>query len=71
MGGHTLEAILEKAWKGGFTVQSNYARAHCQTVAALASMGYITTQEGPGEWGRTWRITKSGLEILHLEGHDV
>ena len=70
MGGHTL-TILLKAWKGGFTVQSNFSRDHCQEVAALASMGYITTQESPGLWGRTWRITKSGLEILNLEGHDV
>lgn len=55
-----LEVLLH-AYRHGFSLQSNYARENAQIVAALASLGFLTTREGEREFGKTWRPTFAGL----------
>lgn len=45
-------------------VQSDPARYWAQEVACLASLGLISTQEGPAQFGRTWRVTGIGIDRL-------
>jgi hypothetical protein len=47
------------------TLQSDFARAYPQQIAALASDGLITTYEFNNTYGRTWRLTKEGIEYLY------
>lgn len=66
-----INEVLFKCYTSGFAVQSNYARAHAQEVAALASLGMITTKVVRGNspvFGRMWRITLSGMKLLSEEG---
>lgn len=60
-----LRAVLEKAWRGGFTTKSDFARRFANQVAVAASLGYITTQVRGFSFGSTWLITKDGLSILN------
>lgn len=60
----SLQKVLDKAWAGGFKTKSNFAREHADSVAACASLGYITTHIRGFQYGNTWRITKEGLEAL-------
>jgi hypothetical protein len=57
-----ISDVLRKAWTGGFSTQSNFARSHAQAVAAAASVGLITTSLGGMNYGNRWYITKKGLE---------
>lgn len=57
--------VLERAWKGGFSTKSDFARKHANEVAVCASLGYITTKEKPKTFSNVWRITNPGLEILN------
>lgn len=71
MNRNKLNAVLRHAYIEGFSVQSNYARNFAQEVAALASLGMITTQVVRGQtpvFGRVWRVTKDGMEFLSDEG---
>lgn len=66
-----LNEVLHKAYLDGFELQSNYARSHPQEVAALASMGMISTKLVRGVtpvFGRRWRITLDGIDFLAEEG---
>lgn len=65
----TLYQVLHRAYLSPFSVASNYCRKHIQEVAALASMGLLTTQVAPKTFGREWRITPDGIETLHIEGY--
>jgi hypothetical protein len=61
-----LTATLSAAWRGGFSVKSNFAREHAEATAAAACLGLITTQSIPGgaSFGQTWLITAKGLSHL-------
>lgn len=61
--------VLRKAYLGGFSLQSNFAREHDQLVGALASMGLISTKEGENAYGKVWRTTFAGL--LELSKHRI
>lgn len=64
----TLNDVLLRVYRKGLPLQSNFAREHDQEIAALASLGLITTREAPHQYGRTWRITGEGLGFLKEEG---
>ncbi|QDB71008.1 hypothetical protein bb8_p33 [Bordetella phage vB_BbrP_BB8] len=59
-----LAEVLLAAFLSPFKLQSDFAREYAQEVAALACMGFISTQEGPQEYGRKWRITGLGIDKL-------
>lgn len=66
-----INGVLRHTYFKGYSVQSNYARKYAQEVAALASLGMITTQVVRGQtpvFGRIWRVTKAGMEFLSDEG---
>ena len=64
----SLMATLRAAYLGAFKIQSDYARENAQQVAALASMGLISTVETPGSYGRKWRVTGLGVGVLKTGG---
>lgn len=59
-----LRLVLLEAFLSPFKLQSDFAREYAQEVACLACISFISTQEGPGQFGRKWRITGTGLEKL-------
>lgn len=61
--------ILLKVYRSGLSLQSNYTRQFDQEIAAMASMGLITTKDAPHTFGRVWRITEEGLRLLREEGY--
>ncbi len=66
-----LNNVLHRAYTHSFSIQSNYARRYAQEVAALASLGMITTQVVRGQtpvFGKLWRVSKSGMAFLSEEG---
>jgi hypothetical protein len=66
-----LNDVLFRSYTHGFAVSSNYARRYSQEVAALGSMGLITTKVVRGSspvFGRIWRITLDGMKFLSDEG---
>jgi hypothetical protein len=66
--GPRLIDVVHRAWAGGFTVQSDFARAHAPLVAMAASCGFITTLCGSihdeQQFSTTWRVTREGLALL-------
>jgi hypothetical protein len=68
MSSNSMERVLHEAYLRPFKVQSDFAREFAQEVGALSSMGYITTAEAPGFYGRTWRCTGYGMEHLREGG---
>lgn len=56
-----LKAVLDEAWRGGISLQGDFARKRSSVVAMAASSQLITTREDSGVYGRTWRITSKGL----------
>lgn len=63
-----LADVLLAAFISPFKLQSDFARLYAQEVATLACLGLITTQEGPMQFGRKWRITGIGLDKLRKLG---
>lgn len=61
---NALNLALEKAWKGGIALQSQFFRDNPKVVALAASLGFITSVEPSGNFGGVWRITPSGCSIL-------
>lgn len=57
--------VLLEAHKVGFTVSSNFARAHADFVAMAASLGYLSTRVHKNVFGRDWRPTVRGLAWLN------
>jgi hypothetical protein len=53
---------------GGFTTSSTFARQHAIMVAAMASMGLLTTLQPNGHYGNKWRLTASGADRV-AQGH--
>lgn len=58
--------MLRRAWLEPFSVKSDYARAAAPSIAAAASLGFLTTRQGPAEFGRVWLITPAGIANLWL-----
>lgn len=58
--------VLLYVWRNAPKIQSDYVRENAQAVAAMACLGYVTTMEAPGIYGRRWRITAMGMEFLRL-----
>lgn len=52
------------AWRYPLALQSDYARKYDQLVAVAACEGLITTWEGGDTYGRIWRPTVKGLDLL-------
>ena len=69
MNRRSFNDILHKAYIQGIHLQSNVARTFDQEIAALASLGLITTKQAPHQYGRIWRITEEGLGLLREEGY--
>lgn len=59
---------LHKAYLSPFSLQSNFARENAQTVAALASMGLISTKVSENTFGTLWRCTFEGVLKLTAKG---
>lgn len=58
-----VSAVVFRAWAGGFTVQSDFARENAVAVAEAACRGYITTNYN-NTHGRTWFVTQGGLDAI-------
>jgi len=69
MNRRSFNDILFRVYLQGVLLQSNLAREFDQEIAALASLGMITTKEAPHLYGRIWRITEEGLGLLREEGY--
>ena len=54
--------------RGGISLQSNFARENAKVVAALASLGYLSTKEEADTFSNTWRPTFAGLLKLTEKG---
>jgi hypothetical protein len=61
---HHLRVVLRRAWRTGFTVQSDFARRHAEYVALAASKGLISTRDSGNTYTRNWQITVPGLSWL-------
>jgi hypothetical protein len=59
-----IQKVLQRAWRGGFSTKSDFARRYANEVAACASLGYITTKVKRLTYGNQWFITNLGLEVL-------
>lgn len=55
--------VLKRAWEAPFTTRSDFARRHIEQVAIAACLGLLTVHGTTG-WGRIWRITSNGLQLL-------
>lgn len=60
-----LEAVLNEAWRGGFSTKSDFARAYADFVAMAASLNWITTRIMVDVFGRDWQCTSKGLAALN------
>jgi hypothetical protein len=69
MGRQLFNEILHRVYKDGLSLQSDYSRRYDQEIAAMASLGLITTKIAPHQYGRIWRITEEGLGLLREEGY--
>jgi hypothetical protein len=63
-----LYDTLYRTYTSPVSISSDFARYKAQEIAALASMGLITTKVTKRLYGRTWRITEEGIETLRIEG---
>lgn len=60
-----IEEVLERSWRGGISLQGDFARKRMATIALCASSQLITTKEKTGTFGRTWWITSKGQRYLN------
>lgn len=65
--GPRLTSVLSGIWEAHRAIHSNFVRENGPEVAALASLGLITTKITTGAFGRIWRITPQGMKVLN--GH--
>lgn len=65
---NVMNDILLRVYRSGLSLQSDFVRSFDQEIAALASLGLISTKEAPHTFGRVWRITEEGLRLLREEG---
>jgi hypothetical protein len=65
-----LWLVLKEAWKGGISLQGDFARQHSAEVALAASCGFISNVDPDGRSYRTrWRITAAGLTCYSNKEH--
>jgi hypothetical protein len=62
-----MKDLLQRIYIKPLAIQSDTARRQADTLAMAASLGLITTQISPYEFGREWRITNRGLLLLNEE----
>ena len=62
-----LAHVLSETWASPYTTRSNFARLHTDLIAEAACQGLITVKTQHHEWGRTWRITSTGLALLEAQ----
>lgn len=63
--------MLRQCWAAPFATRSDFARKNAESVAACASMGWITNRTAVATFERIWRLTPSGLQHLwNLMGFD-
>jgi hypothetical protein len=60
----TLTKILHEIYLRPKAVSANFSREKASSIAALASSGYISTKEARYVYGRLWRVTALGYELL-------
>lgn len=60
-----LVPVLDEAWRSGFAVSSNFARANAELVAMAASLQLITSRVTRDVFSREWNITTKGLRWLN------
>lgn len=58
--------VLKRAWLDPFLTKSDFARKQADSIAAAASLGYITTRTGAAQFERCWAITPAGLGHLWI-----
>jgi len=59
-----LTKVLHRIYLKPLAVSANYSREQSQSVAALASLGMISTIQTRYTYSRYWRITTLGLKLL-------
>lgn len=59
-----LARVLDRAWRLGISLQSQFFRDHPKLVALAASLGLITTLDPQGNYGGVWRVTPEGCYQL-------
>lgn len=59
--------VLFRAWRRPFLTRSDFARSSADEIAIASCLGLITVRDDPQTWGRTWRITASGLALLNIQ----
>jgi hypothetical protein len=59
--------LLREVWFSPAYVKGNLARQNAPEIAAMASLGLITTQRDRETFGGQWLITQKGLEYLWAE----
>lgn len=62
--GVTLTKVLLEIYLKPTAVQSNFSRTYAQQIAALASLGLVSTRTSRQEFGRQWRVTSDGYDLL-------
>lgn len=63
---------LWRVWDSPMTTKAGLTKTHADQIAIAACEGLITVRVGSG-YGRIWRITPRGLQILlpHLDQMDI
>lgn len=64
----SLYQTLRHVYLHPVSVSSDFSRYHAQQIAALASLGLVSSRVGRREFGKVWRITEEGMETLQIEG---
>ncbi|API58481.1 hypothetical protein BSL82_03490 [Tardibacter chloracetimidivorans] len=59
-----LKEALQAIYLTPCKTRSDFAREHVEDIGILACLGFITLKQGKDVWGREWRVTVKGLEIL-------
>lgn len=62
--GPKLTEVVQRAQSGGFTLQCDFARVNAAHVSMAASLGFISTEQERGVYGRTWHATRKGKAYL-------
>ena len=62
-----LYRVLRRAWKSPFTTRSDFARTNAEEIAIAACQDLLTVRHNIETWGRTWRITATGLSLLERQ----
>ena len=66
-----VKSLLQQIYVKPLAIQSNTARRDADVVGIASSLGLITTQIRPNEFGRDWRITNKGLLLLNEGNYGI